>query len=479
MKIIINYSPPGSTSKVYKTELTSSNPKETWAQLTQRYIEHSSLHPPQLLSLLKSLNHGNSAKNKYKLRYGNGYATNCHITWNASSRGSADGEDDEMIEANITLKPLTGSPLANTSLGKVSDISMLVIADSVPTKVKSAALDISVELVGLPNPNSAIKMTQAPFPIDMEKVNVLDIVEHGKFEGVVDQYSLKTFNESGQVGGGVGAAAPMSSGKKRKESSAGASATTSTTTKKASAAATAATSTKKKEKNKDKTSATTSSKKQKTAKDNTNDTNDVSAETTPKKSTTTAVEETTEKKKSKKKKKKPSNNKEEDSKAGPTGTVKKSRKSSDGKAEEDKANPVAESSPPTKSSKKKRKKSKVKNNNEVEDEANPVDECEPPKKRGKTVQDSTDNTNKLRRKKERQTIEEEMGTVNLKSREVFSDQLKKQTHKRLAANRKDHSVHQPTALYILASDEKNENVHFRKNKPGCVRVKTISNSILT
>jgi len=217
MKIIINYSPPGSTSKVYKTELTSSNPKETWGQLTQRFIEHSSLHPPQLLSLLKSLNHGGSAKNKYQLRYGNGYATNCNTTWNASSRGSAaGGEDDEMIEANITLKPLAGSPLANTSLGKVSDISMLVIADSVPTKVKSAALEISVELVGLPNPNSDIKMTQAPFPIDMEKVNVLDIVEHGRFEGVVDQYSLKKFNESGQVVGG-GAATPMSSGKKRKE----------------------------------------------------------------------------------------------------------------------------------------------------------------------------------------------------------------------------------------------------------------------
>ena len=385
MKIIINYSPPGSTSKVYKTELTSSNPKETWAQLTQRYIEHSSLHPPQLLSLLKSLNHGNSAKNKYKLRYGNGYATNCHITWNASSRGSADGEDDEMIEANITLKPLTGSPLANTSLGKVSDISMLVIADSVPTKVKSAALDISVELVGLPNPNSAIKMTQAPFPIDMEKVNVLDIVEHGKFEGVVDQYSLKKFNESGQVGGV--AATPMSSGKKRKESSAGASATTSTTTKKASAAATAATSTKKKEKNKDKTSATTSSKKQKTAKDTTNDGKDVSAETTPKKSTTTAVEETTEKKKSKKKKKKKSSDEEEDNKAGPTGTVKKSRKSSDGKAEEDEANspstlPVAESSP-TKSSKKekkKKKKSKDKDNEDNDDEETSPSKAKLPKR---------------------------------------------------------------------------------------------------
>jgi len=371
MKIIINFSPPGSTSKVYKTELTSSNPKETWGELTQRFIEHSSLHPPQLLSLLKSLNHGNSAKNKYQLRYGNGYATNCNISWNASSRGSAGGEDDVTIEANITLKPLAGSPLANTSLGKVSDMSMLVIADSVPTKVKSAALEISVELVGLPNPNSDIKMTQAPFPIDMEKVNVLDIVEHGRFEGVVDQYSLKTFNESGQVGGG--AAAQMSSGKKRKESSAGTSATTSTTAKKASAAATAATSsTKKKEKNKDKTSATTSSKKQKTAKDNTNDGKDGSAETTPKKSTAAAAaEETTEKKKSKKKKKKRSSDvEEEDNKAGPTGTVKKSRKSSDGKGEEDEANPVAESSPlkSSKKEKKKKKKSKDKDNEDKDEE---------------------------------------------------------------------------------------------------------------
>jgi len=375
MKIIINYSPPGSTSKVYKTELTSSNPKETWGHLTQRFIEHSSLHPPQLLSLLKSLNHG-SANKKYQLRYGDGYATNCHITWNASSRGSAGGEDDETIEANITLKPLAGSPLANTSLGKVSDISMLVIADSVPTKVKSAALEISVELVGLPNPNSTIKMTQAPFPIDMEKVNVLDIVEHGRFEGVVDQYSLKKFNESGQVGGG--AATPMSSGKKRKESSAGASsATTSTTAKKASAAATAATSsTTKKEKKKDKATATTSSKKQKTVKDTTNDGKDNTAETTPKKSSSAAAaEETTEKKKSKKKKKKKrsSDVEEEDNKAGPTGTVKKSRKSSDGKAEEDEANspstlPVADSSPPKSSKKEKKKKKKSKESNEDKDE---------------------------------------------------------------------------------------------------------------
>ena len=370
MKFIINYSPPGSTSKVYKTELTSSNPKETWGQLTQRFIEHSSLHPPQLLSLLKSLNHG-SAKNKYLLRYGDGYATNCNITWNASSRGSAGGEDDEMIEANITLKPLAGSPLANTSLGKVSDISMLVIADSVPTKVKSAALEISIELVGLPNPNSAIKMTQAPFPIDMEKVNVLDIVEHGRFEGVVDQYSLKKFNESGQVGGEGGrvAATPMSSGKKRKESSAGTSATASTTAKKASAATAATSSTKKKEK-KDKATATTSSKKQKTAKDNTNG-KDGTAETTPKKSSSAAAaaEETTEKKKSKKKKKKRSSDvEEEDKKAGPTGTVKKSRKSSDGKGEEDEANPVAESSPPKSSKKEKKKKKKSKESDEDKDE---------------------------------------------------------------------------------------------------------------
>jgi len=376
MKIIINFSPPGSTSKVYKTELTSSNPKETWGELTQRFIEHSSLHPPQLLSLLKSLNHG-SAKNKYQLRYGDGFATNCHITWNASSRGSAGGEDDEMIEANITLKPLAGSPLANTSLGKVSDISMLVIADSVPTKVKSAALEISVELVGLPNPNSAIKMTQAPFPIDMEKVNVLDIVEHGRFEGVVDQYSLKKFNESGQVGGV--AATPMSSGKKRKESSAGASATTNTTTKKASAATAATSSTKKKEKKKDKATATTSSKKQKTAKDTTNDGKDVSAETTPKKSTAAAVEETTEKKKSKKKKKKRSSDvEEEDNKAGPTGTVKKSRKSSDGKGEEDEANPVAESSP-TKSSKKEKKKKSKSKDKDNEDKDDDEEEASPSK----------------------------------------------------------------------------------------------------
>jgi len=376
MKIIINFSPPGSTSKVYKTELTSSNPKETWGQLTQRFIEHSSLHPPQLLSLLKSLNHG-SAKNKYQLRYGDGFATNCHITWNASSRGSAGGEDDEMIEANITLKPLAGSPLANTSLGKVSDISMFVIADSMPTKVKSAALEISVELVGLPNPNSAIKMTQAPFPIDMEKVNVLDIVEHGRFEGVVDQYSLKKFNESGQVGGV--AATPMSSGKKRKESSAGTSATTSTTAKKASAATAATSSTKKKEKKKDKATATTSSKKQKTAKDTTNDGKDVSAETTPKKSTAAAVEETTEKKKSKKKKKKRSSDvEEEDNKAGPTGTVKKSRKSSDGKGEEDEANPVAESSP-TKSSKKEKKKKSKSKDKDNEDKDDDEEETSPSK----------------------------------------------------------------------------------------------------
>jgi len=376
MKIIINFSPPGSTSKVYKTELTSSNPKETWGELTQRFIEHSSLHPPQLLSLLKSLNHG-SAKNKYQLRYGDGFATNCHITWNASSRGSAGGEDDEMIEANITLKPLAGSPLANTSLGKVSDISMFVIADSMPTKVKSAALEISVELVGLPNPNSAIKMTQAPFPIDMEKVNVLDIVEHGRFEGVVDQYSLKKFNESGQVGGV--AATPMSSGKKRKESSAGTSATTSTTAKKASAATAATSSTKKKEKKKDKATATTSSKKQKTAKDTTNDGKDVSAETTPKKSTAAAVEETTEKKKSKKKKKKRSSDvEEEDNKAGPTGTVKKSRKSSDGKGEEDEANPVAESSP-TKSSKKEKKKKSKSKDKDNEDKDDDEEETSPSK----------------------------------------------------------------------------------------------------
>ena len=376
MKFIINYSPPGSTSKVYKTELTSSNPKETWGHLTQRYIEHSSLHPPLLLSLLKSLNHGSSANNnKYQLRYGDGYATNCRITWNASRGGRAagGGEDDEMIEANITLKPLAGSPLANTSLGKVSDISMLVIANSVPTKVKSAALDISVELVGLPNPNSDIKMTQAPFPIDMEKVNVLDIVEHGRFEGVVDQYSLKKFNESGE-GGGV-AATPMSSGKKkRKESSAGTSAAANTTAKKASAATAATSSTKKKEsKKKDKTTATTSSKKQKTVKDTTNDGKDGTAEKTPKKSSSAAAaEETTEKKKSKKKKKKKSSDvEEEDNKAGPTGTVKKSRKSSDGKGEEDEANPVAEPSPPPKSSKKekkKKKKSKDKDNEDKDEE---------------------------------------------------------------------------------------------------------------
>ena len=33
------------------TELTST-PNETWGQFTQRFVEHSLLHPPQLLQLL-------------------------------------------------------------------------------------------------------------------------------------------------------------------------------------------------------------------------------------------------------------------------------------------------------------------------------------------------------------------------------------------------------------------------------------------
>ena len=87
------------------------------------------------------------------------------------------------------------------------------------------------------------------------------------------------------------------------------------------------------------------------------------------------------------------------------------------------------------------------------------------------MQDSTDNTNKqTKKKKERQVIEEEMGMVNLKSRAVFAVQLERQTHSRMAVNRKDGSVHQPTLLWILAIS-KNGNVRFRKKKPGCVRVK--------
>ena len=41
----------------------------------------------------------------------------------------------------------------------------------------------------------------------------------------------------------------------------------------------------------------------------------------------------------------------------------------------------------------------------------------------------------------------------------------------MAVNRNDGSVHQPTALFILARDKKNKNVRFRKKKPGCARVK--------
>ena len=109
MKILINHGH-------LTTELTST-PNETWGQFTQRFVEHSLLHPPQLLQLLVDIsNYSNKSGGvisgcSYRLRYGDGYGTLIKPTWNATSSGVVNEEENNnnIIEANIMLKPKSGS----------------------------------------------------------------------------------------------------------------------------------------------------------------------------------------------------------------------------------------------------------------------------------------------------------------------------------------------------------------------------------
>ena len=247
MKILINHGH-------LTTELTST-PNETWGQFTQRFVEHSLLHPPQLLQLLVDISNysnksgGVSSGCSYRLRYGDGYGTLIKPTWNATSSVEV-GEDDgnNIIEANITLKPKSGSPLADASS---SNFSGLVIDESVSSNMKQIEVDLFVEKIGLSSSKDGKQkkkkkkkstattegggsilfgdMTQTPFPINVKRVHVLNVVEHSLFKGVIDSYSLsKPGGEEDSSTGGVGGTTSTSlSGKKRKEKPAAAATETS------------------------------------------------------------------------------------------------------------------------------------------------------------------------------------------------------------------------------------------------------------
>ena len=227
MKILINHGQ-------LTTELTST-PNETWGGFTQRFVEHSLLHPPQLLQLLVNiLNYSNDSNSgggvisecSYRLRYGDGYGTLIKPTWNATGSVVA-GEDDgnSIIEANITLKPKSGSS---------NNFSGLVIDD----ESEQIEVDLYVEKIGLSSSKNGKQkkkkkstanteggsvlfgnMTQTPFPINVKRVHVLHVVEHSLFKGVIDSYSLSKPDDEGDISnGGVGETISKSvSGKKRKE----------------------------------------------------------------------------------------------------------------------------------------------------------------------------------------------------------------------------------------------------------------------
>ncbi len=210
----------------------------TWAKVTQRFVEHSLLHSPHLLPLLASIskssssnNHSRGAiKNKnggvdmYMIRFGDGYATMIRTMGSNTSRGSsyrcsnfhADDDDDdnagEVIEANVSLKPRAVNGTNNDHTCKQCHPSAKIPEPKNGLEGGSLEdtvhVDLIVEVVrsigeeehqqrhrrGRSRNSNTLPMTQAPFPFDVTKTNVLCLWEHSKFKGVVAHFTLERWS---------------------------------------------------------------------------------------------------------------------------------------------------------------------------------------------------------------------------------------------------------------------------------------------
>ncbi|KAL9184826.1 hypothetical protein ACHAXT_002603 [Thalassiosira profunda] len=189
MKVVVHHN--GTSA-----ELPLRRPPETWGRLCQRHCEGRLLHPPRLLQLLASLSPDGRA-DEYLFRYGDGRATIVKPRWSEASRGGeASGKEGEgeRVEANLALRP-RGGPLA-----KIDDLTPLEAAfpaganGMVPEKM---AVELRVEKVGMgaDEDGGPFPLTQTPYPVDDARTNVLEVMEHARFAGVVDRFSLARLDE--------------------------------------------------------------------------------------------------------------------------------------------------------------------------------------------------------------------------------------------------------------------------------------------
>ena len=201
----------------------------TYAQGTQRLVEQKLLSR-QLLPLLSSLASSSSSAaaagvvgSRYKLRFGDGYATIIHVIRSDTSN-STSRPDDDVIEANISLKPRDNlsddedridpsdwMPTTSQSLDGSSSDTLHV--DLVVKKIGFAVAQQQQQrngsglLRGRLGNGNLVPMTQSPFPVDEKKINLLCVWEHPEFEGYVDSYTLDRWSsvskdEEGVNGGG-------------------------------------------------------------------------------------------------------------------------------------------------------------------------------------------------------------------------------------------------------------------------------------
>ena len=175
-------------SRTVEIESSSTdNNGETYGQLCQRFCETKLLCPSQdLLQILTTSLGGGRRMEKCQFRYCDGATIICPV-WNDSEGESYSG----IIDSNITLRPHSESPLS-----EVQDLTQVEVCAPLSggLRPQQVAMDLHIERVGLSTEggsggDSEFSMTQAPFPVNDEKTNVLFVKEHPMLLGVVDKIS--------------------------------------------------------------------------------------------------------------------------------------------------------------------------------------------------------------------------------------------------------------------------------------------------
>lgn len=161
---------------------------------------------------------------QYKLRYGDGYATIIKPTWNEENGLNCDEdilslEEGGTIEANVLFKP-RGS-------GALSKISNLDLAyTKIPDKPKEVKVDFYLEKIGVMEEMfikhyQTVALTQVPYAADDAKTNVMCVKEHGRFEGMIDNFSVETLAEYNRKVNGSEGGASDSTGEAESKSTTG------------------------------------------------------------------------------------------------------------------------------------------------------------------------------------------------------------------------------------------------------------------